>query len=136
MTGCIQKETVDFEDIQLLVFNIGGIKIGVDISQVAEMLEPEQAAERGLKISRFSDEIPFREESVVYTSPKVLLVKNEKKPHGIVIDRPDDIISIAIDSIRFLPSVVACCSGTKAIWGAAVHCNDIILLVDFYKLTS
>jgi len=134
MTAEVHIGSGHCEEIQLLTFTIMGTRMGVDTSQVSEMLEPEQAGERGINVHRFNDELPFRDSQVIYNSPKVLLIKNEGPAYGILIDQPDEIGSISLNSIRPIPPLISSCKGPKAIWGAAVKDEEIILLVDFYRL--
>lgn len=122
--------------MEVLTFNIGGVKMGVDTSQVAAMLKPEQAEEMGIGVSGFAEKIPFRDSDITYSTPKVIVIKDEGIPYGILIDRPDDIVPVSIDDIRPLPPVVNACIGSKAIWGALLRGAEVILLVDFYKIPN
>ncbi len=58
-----------------------------------------------------------------------------KAPFGVVVDEPDEMLSFTLDSILPLPLLISGCSLTKAIWAAAVRQGEIILLVDFLKLS-
>lgn len=124
-----------YEEIQLLTFTIRGARLGVDTSQVSEMLEAEQAGERGLSVRRFDDALPFRGGPVTYTSPMVLLIKKGGPQYGILIDKPEEICPVPLSMIRPLPPFMLSRKGPKAIWGAVVREEEVILLVDFCRLT-
>ncbi|HAK87745.1 MAG: hypothetical protein A2077_07240 [Nitrospirae bacterium GWC2_46_6] len=120
-------------EVELLTFNIGGVKMGVDTAQIAAMLETGQAEERGVSVSGLFEKMPFRGREITCSAPHVIVIKDEGDPYGILIDRPDDILRVSIDDIRHLPPIFAACGCSKAIWGAVLKGEDVILLVDFYR---
>jgi hypothetical protein len=121
------------DELELLVFTVAGIIIGVDTEQVAGMISTEQAEEMGMEVSSFHEKISLGGRSVHYRSPKALLIK-DKTPYAIIIELPDDILSVRLDSIRPLPLLLEACTSCPAIWGVAVKQERIILLVDFLRL--
>ncbi|MGD0886124.1 MAG: hypothetical protein ABSA46_14865 [Thermodesulfovibrionales bacterium] len=121
------------DDLELLVFTVAGIIIGVDTEQVAGMLSTERAEEVGMEVSRFHEKIPLGGRSVHYRSPKALLIKDET-PYAVIIELPDDILSVSLDSIRPLPLLLQTYTSCQAIWGVAVKEERIIVLVDFLRL--
>lgn len=123
------------EDLQVLTFNVGGVSMAVDTAQIDKILETDEAAEKKLKTERLDKIIPFYNSPVIFGSPRVLVTKDEV-PFGIVIDRPGDIVSVPLDSIRPLPALLSDSKCPKAIWGAALRNDEVILLVDFYKLKN
>lgn len=124
------------EDLQMLTFTLMGTKMGVDTAQLDGIIKPDEAVEAGLDVTMFHERVPFRGGPVIYSSPMVLMVKDPHKPYGVMIEEPDDLISVSIDSIHELPSLVASCSRTKAIWGAVLKDEDVVLLVDFYSMQA
>ncbi|MBI4691591.1 MAG: chemotaxis protein CheW [Nitrospirae bacterium] len=125
----------NYQELQILTFNIGGVNMAVDTTQIGRMLEIDEAVERNLKIERLDDRISFYDIAVIYSAPKVLMI-NDKMPFGVVIDKPDDIISVPIDSLRPLPALISDSKCPKAIWGVALMNDEVVLLIDFYKLQS
>jgi chemotaxis signal transduction protein len=123
-------------EIQVLIFNIMGIKMGVNMEQICGMREINQAEEKGLKIVKFHEKTPFRITPVIYRSPKLLLIQDDgtSSGSGIIVDEPEDIVSIPINSIRPLPPLLELLCPSKAIWGAILRDEEIILLVDFFRL--
>ena len=111
-----------------------GLKLGVDTAQVKGILEVEQASGMGLPVSNIHDLIKISFESVVYKSPKVLLINLGSSPFGILVDRLEEIEAIRLDRIQLMPVLIEKCTGTKAIWGSVVDGEGVILLIDFYEL--
>ncbi len=147
--------TEKVDDIQVLVFNIMGVKMGVDTEQVYGMRDHLHAEGEDLKIARFHEKIPFRITPVIYRSPKILLIRDDaaSSGSGIIVDEPEDIVSIPIDSIRPLPPLLELLCPSRQIWGTAIRSHadlspkvsigergsekdEIILLVDFYRLLN
>jgi len=120
------------EELQVLTFDVGGVIMAIDASQVDRIMDIEEAIYRQFKFEWLDDKIPFCGK-VAFASPKVLWIKDEKIPFGIVIDKPGSIVSVPRDSLRPLPALS---KSPKAIWGAALVNNEVLLLVDFYKLRS
>lgn len=118
------------EAIRVLVFQFEGIRMGIDVEQIAGMLDPRDRAVDELSVSSFHEKLSFRNGPSAYVAPMVLLVKDEEGRHGVLIDQPQDIISIKIDSIRPLPPLVEASRESPAVWGVALMEEDMVLLVD------
>jgi len=110
------------------------LKLGVDTTQVKGILEMEQASGMALSVSNIHDLIKICPGPVVYKSPKVLLVNRGPSPFGIVVDGLEEIETVRLDRIQFMPVLIEKCAGTKAIWGSVIDREGVILLIDFYKL--
>lgn len=125
------------DEIQILVFTVMGVRMGVDTSQIEEMLEMDQAVSRGLSASPFHEELSFGPSSATYFAPKVITLKDQRRPLSMVIDQPDEITNVPVASIQPIPALIAARSGaSRAIWGAVVSREDVILLVDLFKLSA
>ncbi len=125
----------NFEEIHILVFNIMGVNLGMDMEQISEMCEPDQVKERDFEIFWFHEKLLFRKYPGEYKSPVVLLVKDEDKTSGLIIEQPDDInVPVPIDSICPLPPLIEAVIRSGPIWGVTMKQGKIILLVDSYKL--
>ncbi|MGR3179450.1 MAG: chemotaxis protein CheW [Candidatus Anammoxibacter sp.] len=118
------------EEIQILVFNIMGIKIGIDTDGIYEIIDYEQAKSKEYKIFKFHEQIRFRQKHIVYKSPKVIMIESNKETIGIVIEQPDEIVPVGIESIQPLPSLIKSGSKSMPIWGVTLKGDDIILLAD------
>lgn len=137
MTDFSEGGNKNFKEIQLLIFDLMGIKFGVDIEQVSEIYELMDLGQmKGARYeaSWFHEKIPFRQGPVVYKSPRLLSLKDKETTLGIIIDQPEDILSITLNDIQPLPSLLEVLNRPSAIWGVALKGERTILLVDFYKL--
>ncbi len=113
-----------------------GVKLGADVEQIEEMLEPDQAKERLIHLFRFHEELSFFNRQVRYQSPKVLVIKNESVPSGVVIDEPEDIKTISLDLIAPMPPLIEACINPPVIWGVAIIDDDMVLLMDLNRLPA
>ncbi len=128
------KKTEEYEKIQILVFRMNETRIGINTEQISIMLKHEEAKERELQIFSFHDKLPFREDYTNLKSPRVLVLKEENMASGIIVEQPEDIIHITIDSIQPLPPLIETCYKSGLFWGGTVINREIVILVDFYKL--
>lgn len=126
----------NLEELSVLTFNMNGVMMAVDASQVDRMMDVDEAVNRQINVKWLDDKIHFYGKKIVFTAPKVLLIKDEKIPFGIVVDEPGDILSVSIDSIRPLPPLISASEDSGTIWGAALIDEDVVLLVDFYKMPA
>lgn len=121
------------DEIEFLVFNINGIRFGVETGQISGILKTDDEELKDFKVSWFHEKLSFRDKYVQYREPRVLIIKDGETT-GIIIDNMEDIIKITTDSILPIPKLIEICSDSGTIWGATIRDNEIILLVDFYKL--
>lgn len=124
------------DELQVLTFTLMGVKMGIDTGQIVELMEPDEAEARGWKPFRLSDRLALRGGTAAEHSAKVLLTGKEGTPMAVTIDRPDAILSIPLDDLQPLPRLIASCGGSRAVWGAVVRNDELILLVDLYKLSA
>lgn len=122
-------------EIQLLMFTVMGVTIGIDAEQIAEVLDLENAEARGLTPCGFHELLSFGDMSIEYRSPKVIMIKDRSAASAFVIDMPEDIIVVSLDAIRPMPPLIASCRTAQALWGAVVKGGEVILLADCYKLS-
>lgn len=121
------------DKLELLLFTLGGVAIGVDTEQVAGIITLEQAEERGMEPAPLHRMMPFGGRPVTYREPRALLTKGDP-PRAVVIEAPEDILATGIDAVHPLPETLAACSAATGIWGATVRKDGIVLLVDLDKL--
>ena len=117
--------------ISILIFFMGGVRIGVDTLQVREIMDIEAAEKRGMPMKPLNELIPFGRDMTL-TSPKAILLKNEGLS-CVVIEEPEAIVDINLNDIRLMPPIIEM-FGSRALWGAVLSGEGIILLMDFYKL--
>ncbi len=122
------------DELTLLVFTVGGVRMAVDTAQVDGMAHPEDVDIQGRETRGFHQIISFRG-PVCYKTPWVLQVKDEATPYGVIIDQPEEIVPVKIEALQPLPRLIGAGGGSEAIWGAMVRTDGtILLLVDLYKL--
>ncbi len=124
-------------EIQVLTFCLLGVRMGVEASQLAGMIDPADAVGRELELLPILNGFPsIRKAETDFNPAKALLVKMGDCTTGVLIDQPDDIISIPIDSVRPLPLLLRMSMENGTIWGAALVDGEIILLLDIFKLVE
>ncbi len=104
------------------------MRFAVDLEEIYELIDLDQANQRECEITRFEKEFMFGNIPINYISPKVLLKKNAESS-GILIDQVCEICPISIDRIRPLPGLVKLLNPTR-IWGTALIDQEIFLLID------
>lgn len=126
----------DFQETHFLIFRIMGIGMGVDTEQIYRMAESDHREGTGGTIFPFHEKVPFPAGTgpVIYRSPMVLWIRKEGTPAGVLIDQPEEILSVPVKSIRPLPPLLAANMTPPVVWGAALVREEILLLVDFYRL--
>ncbi len=128
------KQTTDLDKIYILIFKVNETMIGIDTEQISIMLKYEEAKDRELQIFSFGENLPFRDKYVNLRSPRVLVLKDENIATGLIVEQPEDIIHITVDSIQPLPSLIETCYKSGLFWGGVVVNREIVMLVNLYKL--
>lgn len=124
---------IPIHELEILVFTLNGITFGVDTEQLGGVLTAAEAGAAGTELVPFSDKIPMSGMAGIVQTPYALLIKDTAQ-YAVVIESPEDIISIRIDAIRPLPPLMAACNTSQAVWGVGMREEGIILLVDFLGL--
>jgi len=124
----------ELKEIDLIIFKIMGVVLGIDIEQISQIREPDHVEAEDVNIFAFHQKIPFRENKVLYKSPKILFIKDEWPASGIIIDQPEEIISIKTGSIQPLPQLIKKFNRSTPIWGVVPRGEEIILLIDLCRL--
>ncbi len=124
----------DIKELRILIFDIGGVRLGIDTDTISEIRRADQTDRRGAELFRFDEKFSFREK-VVYQSPMAIYIKDEHRKFAILIEHPEDVgLPISIDEIRPMPPLIRCCYADSPFWAAAIKNETIILLVDPYRL--
>ena len=129
--GLNEFQETETEKINLLIFSIMETRFGVDLDNVYELLEPEQANRRECNLVPFDKYFSFRE-PVHYRSPMALLLK-ETPFNAIMIDQVQEIAQVFLDAIKPLPTWMKKYNKqSTGIWATALIKNEVILLVEFH----
>jgi chemotaxis signal transduction protein len=123
---------IQYAEIEILTFDMLNVRLGIDVEQIAEICEPQEAVKRGLKILKLHETVDFCGNEVRYMSPKVLILKDKKKT-GVVVNEPKDIITLNVDFIRPLPPLIDRYKSLIHVWAVAVLDNKMIVLIDLKK---
>ncbi len=130
------KQAEDIDKVHILIFKVNETRIGIDTEQISIMLKHEEAKDKKLQIFGFGDNLPFRDKYANFRSPRVLVLKDENFASGIIVEQPEDIIHITVDSIQPLPSLIETCYKSGLFWGGVVINREIVILVNLHKLIN
>lgn len=134
MTFRFSEIRTDETTIKLLLFEIMGVDFGVKTEEIFEIHDPNTLLNTDIKTCKFYDMIPFRTETVIYHSPRILLVKTEEGVRGVEVEAPNDMITIKRLAIRPIPRLIAEQNVSKAIWGVVINQGKMILIVSLDRL--
>ena len=131
-----------------MVFRINGIRLAIDMEQIFEMIDPAKGEFMGYEMRSFHEILPFGPfggREVSYASPKLVTVRGDVGEDdgeaaagrfGVIIDEPEETLTVGIGSIRALPPLLEASLGVDApIWGVVVD-DPPILLVDMRRLIA
>jgi len=121
-------------NLQCLVFKYLQEPFGIDVEQIAALLEMDKAPD--VEWSYFHELFYGHSGHVPYQHPQLLLIKGAKQAGGIVIERPDKIVDVSLENIRPLPPFVALCNKHHPLWGVAVLADEWFFLVDLYRFAG
>ena len=124
----------DFPRLELLVFSMGETRFGCDLDQTEGLLTPREAAERDIEVRPFHQTVSFGVLAEEYRMPGVLLLKGSEGRRGILIERPEDIVTLSVGEIRPLPPLMRRDALRGGIWGIGLTVRGMIVLVDLRKL--
>ena len=134
--GFSSESSADYE-LRLLVFKIMDVRMGLDMEQVDEMIEPEQAKRINCQTFRLEDAIRFcGKKEKVYDSPKVVLIKDPNETIGVLIDQPEDIVIVDLSLLRPFPPLLQAQKFSDAIWAVAFVREEPALLLDLFRLRA
>ena len=113
--------------LQLLILSIGSRRYGIDIEQIACLMNVDHAESavgfEQLLASDSSGECNYK---------KMLKVKG-KMEVPILISEPDEVTMVSIGDICRLPEILMVTAGKKGVWGLLPQEHGMIILIDFYK---
>lgn len=113
---------------------IGEARFAVDMEQIDEMVDAGVAQSKGWEIVDFHDCVPLRGPEPEYLYPHVLLVRDEASRQAYRIDQPQNIFHVTASRVRAFPPLLEAKKANAAVWGAIFIDEEIVLLVDLYKL--
>jgi chemotaxis signal transduction protein len=121
---------------QLLVFQIQDINFGVDARQVSVIDELSNINQDEIRVFKLQEVIPFKNQRIVFHSPKVLMTNVAIGSGAILVEAPDDIIFLNAFQVKAIPSLVLNLCVSNAIWGVFIRDGRTILVVDVNQLIA
>lgn len=142
--------------LRLLTFRAENSLFGVEMSQIAEMIDLAEAERRRMPLVWFhgflnscklqkSPESQFKnmylDNNAYHAAPAVLVLRDAPDGPAISIDQPQDANAIdcamPLEAVHPLPPLLRTACPGSPIWGAAIDEDGrIVLLVDFYQLIA
>lgn len=125
------EREIDFIDI--LVFSLGENRFALDMTQILRIDSATPQKGSKIKFTGFHEKIGYGKKDFSYKVPKAIFLNDCQEDNAILIESPEDIISIPVRDIQPMPYLIDRCSNQKAIWGATFINDDIVFLVDLQK---
>jgi hypothetical protein len=120
-------------EMDLLMFNSAGVIMAVDTVQVDCIKSSEQAEQHGI-CSRALNEILGLGKEASPAFSTVILYKNGVEVYGLGVDELDAIVTVPTKAIQPIPAPLLYFSGPRLFWGVFLHGNNVVLLIDLYRL--
>ncbi|MBA4372715.1 MAG: hypothetical protein C0402_07595 [Thermodesulfovibrio sp.] len=120
-------------ELDFLMFSSAGVSMAVEAAQVEGILSPEAAELRGISCGLLSEILGMGCETTP-ASLRVLLYRDQSETCGVGVDRLESIVPLPVAALRLLPELLLSPAGQQPFWGAVVQGEDVILLIDLYRL--
>lgn len=117
------------EYTDVLVFSLGERRLGVILNQVDRIVHLSDAKSSRLKIFQLYGEPPIQRGDAE-DSQKILIPKHAPEPCGLLINQPEDILTISLDDIHALPLLIKKNIASEIFFGVVLKENKFILLID------
>ena len=118
-------------NLRCLIFKYLHEPFGIDSEQISALVEIDDAPD--IELSYFHELFYGQPGKAQYQKPMLLLIKDDGRRRGVVIECPENIVDVAIENIRPLPPLIASCSKKHPLWGVAVKGDEWFFLVDLYR---
>ena len=125
----------DISRLQIVVFDVCNVNLGVDTEQVLQILPLDDATAKEINLIKIEDQISFGQPEIAYHSPHVLVLKDDMST-GILANAPKNIIEIDCDLIRPLPRLTQTRSHIALIWSVYWVGDEAIYLLDSHGILT
>jgi len=124
-------------EIRIMVFTLRGVRMGVDMVQIAEMLDLKTARDRRLSLHPVHRTL-FPEADIDYPSPAALTLREGDPRTAVLVDMPEAIdLPVGIDAVHPLPPLIEAARPRSPIWAAvATGEGELTLLLDLHRLLA
>ena len=113
--------------LQLLILSIGGNRYGIDIDQIAQLMNVD-TTQSTVSFEQLMEKASFPE----CNYSNALQIK-EKTGTSILISQPDEVAVVSIADICRVPNILMAAAEKKGVWGLWPQEHGMIILIDFYK---
>lgn len=120
--------------LRLLVFTSGGLRFGADADQVAALgpWDPDDPHPHAVPFHRAVG-LGNAEE---FRNPETCTVSRGGEVCTLIIESPDDLVSVETRIVRPLPLLVEPFALERGVWAAIPGEEGILLLVDLHRLAT
>lgn len=119
-------------DLDLALFQVGGVRYGVEAGQVAASAVLLEPGAEGLRW--FHEIMGYGDGPVPYRDPVVLTLHGEAA--GIVVDGLEHLASVPLSDLSPFPPLAAPAARARGLWAVVKRHGHLVLLVDFELLAA
>ncbi|MEO5363808.1 MAG: hypothetical protein H7838_09330 [Magnetococcus sp. DMHC-8] len=117
--------------VDILLFRMGGLSLGVLLNHLDAVTSPNPEEMAGKGVLLLSDLLDFRGLVTAWRAPRVLRLKGGNGRCAVLIDRPEKIVTIAVEDVQFLPDFLTVNHRRGAWLGAFIASDGLpVLLLD------
>ena len=121
--------------LEILRFRMGGVALGAMVQQIDFMTFPPEQQADGTGVVWLSEVLDFRGLVTSWRAPKALHLDSHTGTHAVIIDNPEEIVTIHPDEIQYLPDYLLTRAAQGAILGAFIAQDGTpVLLLDLQAL--
>ena len=139
------------QTVQVVVFNLGDEKYGVDISQVREIIKPTQITRipnapefvegvinlRGQITTIINLRKRFgMEPKEIDTNTRIIVVEYNNAVIGMMVDTVNEVKYLSANDIETLPNIITSRSEAKFLKGVGKLEDSLLILIDLNKVLS
>jgi hypothetical protein len=121
--------------LRLLVFSSGGLRFGADADQVAFLgcCDPANPPSHAVPFQRA---VGIGNPAAGFRSPETCTVRRGDEECTLIIESPDDLVSVETHRLRPLPPLVEPCSLERGIWAVIPVEEGVLLVIDLHRLVT
>ncbi len=117
------------EDVDLVLFQVGGVRFGAQAAEVLSALPVEAAGTADLLW--LHDSLGLRKD-IAYRDPVALELRGETT--RVVVDGLENLVRRPLSTFRPLPALIQTKALENGFWAALPDESGMVLLVDFHRL--
>jgi hypothetical protein len=118
--------------LDLALFQVGGVRFGVEAGQLASTAVLQGPAAVGLRW--FHEILGYGEGAVRYRNPVVLNLRSARP--GVIVDGLGELVRVPLAELRPFPPLAEAAARARGLWAVARRRDHLVLLVDFQLLAG